>query len=101
MDQHAPERVTLEAGRRVAADPVCGMTATPGKAVPQAEFGGRPYFFCSAKCREKFLADPGKYLKVQTEPPDAAPGVIYTCPMHPQIRQDEPGNCPICGMALE
>ncbi|WP_420535025.1 heavy metal translocating P-type ATPase [Actinobacillus porcinus] len=64
---------------------------------------GRPYYFCSAKCQGKFAANPLQYL-VSTAPEDTAPepaGTIYTCPMHPEIRQDRPGNCPLCGMALE
>ena len=66
------------------------------------ELEGRQYYFCSAGCKTKFHADPVKYLKpspVQQE--EAPPGTIYTCPMHPQIRQSGPGSCPICGMALE
>jgi len=64
---------------------------------------GRPYYFCSAKCQSKFAANPLQYL-VSTAPEDTAPktpGTIYTCPMHPEVRQIGPGNCPICGMALE
>ncbi|WGE54019.1 heavy metal translocating P-type ATPase [Actinobacillus equuli subsp. haemolyticus] len=64
---------------------------------------GRPYYFCSAKCQGKFAANPLQYL-VSTAPEDTAPepaGTIYTCPMHPEIRQDRPSNCPLCGMALE
>src|SRR6202041_2608134 len=55
---------------------------------------------CSARCRERFEAEPEKFLK-PTQPEAAPPGTIYTCPMHPQIRQVGPGSCPICGMALE
>src|SRR6202041_1365755 len=55
---------------------------------------------CSARCRERFEAEPEKFLK-PTQPEAAAAGTIYTCPMHPQIRQIGPGNCPICGMTLE
>ncbi|WQE04954.1 heavy metal translocating P-type ATPase [Moraxella canis] len=64
---------------------------------------GRPYYFCSAKCQGKFAANPLQYL-VSTAPEDTAPepaGTIYTCPMHPEVQQDHPGNCPLCGMALE
>ncbi len=84
-------------------DPVCGMTVDPATSKHQAEHAGRPYFFCSAGCRTKFVADPDRYIGgapgAQTAP--AAEGAIYTCPMHPQIRQVGPGSCPICGMALE
>jgi Cu+-exporting ATPase len=62
------------------------------------------FFFCSAGCREKFAADPARFLAapMQAPAPNSVPsGAIYTCPMHPEIRQDHPGSCPICGMALE
>jgi Cu+-exporting ATPase len=84
-------------------DPVCGMVVDKASAKHRAAYDGVAYYFCSAGCREKFLADPGKYLKsAQPEPaPPMRPGTLYTCPMHPQIRQAGPGFCPICGMALE
>ncbi len=83
-------------------DPVCGMTVT-AESQHRHEHDGRAYFFCSEKCRVKFAADPPKYLAPR---PVAAPALaqattIYTCPMHPEIRQDHPGACPKCGMALE
>jgi Cu+-exporting ATPase len=86
-----------------ALDPVCGMTVDPGKTVHHAEHAGRAYHFCSAGCRTKFQADPGRYLTPRADEPQPAeaPGAIYTCPMHPEIRQVGPGSCPICGMALE
>jgi Cu+-exporting ATPase len=83
-----------------ATDPVCGMKVDPHTAKHRAEHHGHTFYFCSAKCREKFVADPEKYLS----PQEAAPvpeGAEYTCPMHPEIRQIGPGACPICGMALE
>ncbi len=81
-------------------DPVCGMTVDPAKAVHHAEHAGHPYHFCSAGCRTKFIANPEQYLDARK--PVAAPaGAIWTCPMHPEVRQDHPGSCPICGMALE
>lgn len=101
MEQYVPKSANNESGARTVTDPVCGMQVRPGKNMPQAEFGRRPYYFCSANCREKFLVNPAKYLKTPVEPPAAAPGVIYTCPMHPEVRQIGPGSCPICGMALE
>ena len=85
-----------------AEDPVCGMKVDTRTAKHRDELEGRQYYFCSAGCKTKFHADPVKYLKpspVQQE--EAPPGTIYTCPMHPQIRQSGPGSCPICGMALE
>ncbi len=85
-------------------DPVCGMKVDPATAKQKTEHAGTTYYFCSAGCREKFVADPARYLKPEpaAPPPKPAPtGTIYTCPMHPQIRQVGPGNCPICGMTLE
>ncbi|WP_332687589.1 heavy metal translocating P-type ATPase [Devosia sp.] len=83
-------------------DPVCGMSVDPATAKFRAEHAGKTYYFCSAKCHDKFVADPAAYLtKAEVPAAVAAPGTIYTCPMHPQIRQDHPGNCPICGMTLE
>ncbi len=90
-------------------DPVCGMTVTadPKKAL---DYEGKTYYFCNPKCAAKFSADPRRYLhKHDTAPPPTVPtaskanstNVIYTCPMHPEVRQVGPGNCPICGMALE
>jgi Cu+-exporting ATPase len=61
---------------------------------------GRDWYFCSAGCRTKFIENPSRFLAPQ-EPVDALPGTIWTCPMHPEVRQDHPGACPICGMALE
>ncbi len=84
-------------------DPVCGMTVKPDS--PHvATHEGREFRFCSAKCHDKFVADPARYLQ---PPPPApvetavAPDTEYTCPMHPEIRQIGPGTCPKCGMALE
>ena len=82
-----------------AIDPVCGMTVYPSTAKHKAEHRGHTYYFCSAGCRTKFVATPEKYLDKVEEPVIA--GAIYTCPMHPEIRQEGPGSCPICGMALE
>ena len=84
-----------------ALDPVCGMTVDPATAKNRHTHRGTTYFFCSARCREKFAAEPTKYFDHRAAPPPAAEGTIYTCPMHPEIRQVGPGSCPICGMALE
>jgi Cu+-exporting ATPase len=84
-----------------AKDPVCGMTVDPQKTPHRSSHAGTDYFFCSAGCRAKFEADPGRYLGVAPPQPAAPAGTIYTCPMHPEIRQVGPGSCPICGMALE
>jgi P-type Cu+ transporter len=83
-------------------DPVCGMMVDPATAKYRADHEGLTYYFCSAGCQAKFTADPAKYLTPSEPTPKPAPtGIIYSCPMHPQIRQIGPGNCPICGMALE
>jgi len=82
-------------------DPVCGMTVDPAATPHHAEHDGQDYHFCSAGCRAKFVASPESYLGGARPEPEAAPGTIWTCPMHPQIRRDGPGTCPICGMALE
>ena len=86
-----------------AIDPVCGMQVDPETTLHHATHAGRDYHFCSARCRERFAADPAKYLSPASAAPaiPAPAGTIYTCPMHPQIRQEGPGTCPICGMALE
>ncbi|MGE0580719.1 MAG: heavy metal translocating P-type ATPase [Steroidobacteraceae bacterium] len=77
------------------------MKVDPGKTPHHATHGGVDYHFCAARCRERFLADPAKYLAPRPDAAPAAPGAIYTCPMHPEVRQEGPGNCPYCGMALE
>jgi heavy metal translocating P-type ATPase len=91
-------------------DPVCGMTVDPHLAKHSAEHAGHSYYFCSAGCRTKFVAEPLNYLKPLNQPVASShvaqsaqvpEGTIYTCPMHPHIRQLGPGSCPICGMALE
>ena len=82
-------------------DPVCGMTVTV-ESPHHHQHHGHTHYFCSARCREKFAANPGQYLNPEVKTEVAAPpGAIYTCPMHPEIRQDHPGDCPKCGMALE
>ena len=99
---HAHQHMPMTADAKVK-DPVCGMTVDPAKSAHSAEFAGTTYHFCSAGCREKFIAEPARYAKPTPEPQRAAvpEGTIYTCPMHPEIRQAGPGNCPICGMTLE
>ena len=79
------------------------MTVDPATTPHRHVHRGETYFFCSGGCRTKFAADPGKYLDPAAREP-AAPmpaGTIFTCPMHPEVRQEGPGSCPICGMALE
>ena len=84
-----------------ARDPVCGMTVDIATAKYRHVQGGTEYFFCNPRCLDKFRSNPGHYLTPEPEAAPAQEGVIYTCPMHPEIRQDHPGNCPKCGMALE
>jgi Cu+-exporting ATPase len=87
-----------------ARDPVCGMSVDPATAKHRTDHAGETHYFCSAGCRTKFDADPARYLTPEgnkPKAPEAPPGAIYTCPMHPEIRQEGPGACPICGMALE
>ena len=112
-DQHANQGHTMaghssghtpgDAAELMATDPVCGMKVDPQTSKHRAEHGGVLFHFCSASCRSKFVADPARFLmpKASTSPLPVTEGTIYTCPMHPQIRQVGPGSCPICGMALE
>jgi P-type Cu+ transporter len=85
-------------------DPVCGMKVDPHRTKHRADYRGRTYYFCSEGCRKKFTATPEHYLGAGLNEPAPTPvpeGTLYTCPMHPEIRQIGPGSCPICGMALE
>jgi Cu+-exporting ATPase len=103
---------------RTSRDPVCGMTVIPSRAAAKVDHNGHEYFFCSKGCAEKFQGDPARYLNSAIQessdrplvqlhaPPGKQPssttgGTIYTCPMHPEVRQSAPGSCPKCGMALE
>ena len=86
-------------------DPVCGMQVDPADA-GHAEHAGRTYYFCSSSCLSRFKADPAWFTAAAAIPPHqpaatSAEAVVYTCPMHPQIVRYAPGNCPLCGMALE
>src|SRR5262245_44038078 len=85
-------------------DPVCGMIVDPATAPASSVHEGRTYYFCCPSCRQRFEADPGRYLAGRpAAPPAEAPAAraVYTCPMDPEVRQDHPGPCPKCGMALE
>jgi Cu+-exporting ATPase len=82
-------------------DPVCGMSVDPATSQHRFDYRGATFHFCSAGCRTKFVADPQSYLDKAKRKATAPEGTIYTCPMHPQIRTEGPGSCPICGMALE
>ena len=112
MDPHATHHSSPPTTVR---DPVCGMSVDPQKTQHHHEHGGQVYHFCSAGCLQKFRENPEQFLKqpatdhsahgthAPSEPrPTAAPQeTLYTCPMHPEIRQNRPGSCPKCGMALE
>jgi Cu+-exporting ATPase len=93
---------SVHAGATVT-DPVCGMQVDLATSLLTADHKGTTYHFCSTRCQERFIAEPARYLSSEPLTPDAPGplGIIYTCPMHPQIRQEGPGACPICGMALE
>jgi Cu+-exporting ATPase len=90
-----------------ASDPVCGMAVTIAGAGHTHTHAGATHYFCSARCKERFIADPARYLEAAaggaaaSGARSAPPGTLYTCPMHPEIVQEGPGTCPICGMALE
>ncbi len=101
-----------EAHGQLVQDPVCGMQVDPQTTQHRHALGETTYHFCSARCLDKFKADPDRYLNPPaTDPavtnpamgslPESAQGSVWTCPMHPQIRRNGPGSCPICGMALE
>ncbi|MDF0676119.1 MAG: heavy metal translocating P-type ATPase [Nitrospira sp.] len=88
-------------------DPVCGMTIQPDAAAGSYEYRGKKYYFCAARCLEKFRADPEYYLspperRVPKLAPISASGAVkYVCPMDPEVLENKPGACPVCGMALE
>ncbi len=86
-----------------AIDPVCGMSVATDGAKHVSTHEGAEHYFCSSRCHDKFLTDPELYLSGAhlNAVEDVPEGAIYTCPMHPEIRQPGPGSCPICGMALE
>ena len=101
-DPSCPAATGGDADGGKAKDPVCGMTVDPTKTPHRAEYEGRSVSFCSAGCRTRFMADTDRYAEGAVAPAAATPaGTVYTCPMHPEIRQVGPGACPICGMALE
>ena len=102
-DDHPPEGAEVAPSLK---DPVCGMAVTEQSA-HRLVHDGRPYYFCSAGCQSKFATNPLRYVQspdaapASTAPAPSTPAAIYTCPMHPEIRQDHPGSCPKCGMTLE
>src|SRR4051812_32473633 len=81
-------------------DPVCGMAVDPATPL-RTDYDGQTYYFCARSCLDRFRAEPQRYLEPKTQAAPADSDAIYTCPMHPEVRQQGPGACPICGMALE
>ncbi|HYJ87533.1 MAG TPA: heavy metal translocating P-type ATPase [Pyrinomonadaceae bacterium] len=118
MDKPLPEN-QVNGGTSASIDPVCGMTVDPKSAAGSHEYKGTVYYFCSTHCVQKFREDPERFLNKSAGPvmmqpigigrtkskqvvqPAENTGSIYTCPMHPEVRQNKPGSCPKCGMALE
>jgi Cu+-exporting ATPase len=100
---HASGSCPLTGEAATVTDPVCGMKVNPATSKDRVEHERTTFHFCSAGCRTKFEADPVKYLAPEALKVSAPvkSGTTYTCPMHPEIRQQTPGSCPICGMALE
>jgi Cu+-exporting ATPase len=99
-EHSSPSPWSGEGGDACLTDPVCGMMVDPATSRHRFEHASNTFHFCCAGCRDKFAADPERFLAPKVQPP-ATPGSVYTCPMHPEIRQTGPGSCPICGMALE
>src|SRR5581483_3651460 len=90
-------------------DPVCGMTVDPARAAGSSVYEGQTIYFCNPHCKVRFDKDPKSFMKKEPATPEPAaarpaktmPGAVYVCPMHPEVRQNGPGSCPKCGMALE
>ncbi|PWR02352.1 heavy metal translocating P-type ATPase [Meridianimarinicoccus roseus] len=104
MSEHAHHHHDAPAsGAKTATDPVCGMQVEMREDARSREYGGETFWFCSKGCQTEFDADPYFYASgnAETTEQKARPGTQWTCPMHPEIVRDEPGSCPICGMALE
>ena len=119
VEKMDPKKQLDAAGSAAVIDPVCGMSVRPASAAGSFEYKGETYYFCSPHCLQKFRENPEQFLNKPTEPTVSRPvGIshttneshvaspdtgrsIYTCPMHPEVRQDKPGSCPKCGMALE
>lgn len=98
---HSKEGEGPSASSAVRKDPVCGMTVNPESAKGHLHFQDEDFYFCSLGCKAKFEKDPASYSLPKKPAPAPKTDVVYTCPMHPEVRQVGPGSCPICGMALE
>ena len=101
MEDHSGHGETTAPAKDHVIDPVCGMMVDIHAGKPTYEDEGHTYYFCSEGCRIKFAKEPERFLDKKGEPEPLPQGTLYTCPMHPQIVQEGPGHCPICGMALE
>ncbi len=99
MNEHS-HPANAPASEEALQDPVCGMSVTR-ESRHHHQYAGEDFYFCSAGCKDKFAAAPDKYLSDEDDQEDADPRAWYTCPMHPEVRQQGPGTCPKCGMALE
>jgi Cu+-exporting ATPase len=82
-------------------DPVCKMKVLPQTAAGHYDYQGKTYYFCATRCLERFRANPEQFLGARPKPVETKSSITYTCPMHPEVRQQGPGSCPKCGMALE
>jgi Cu+-exporting ATPase len=98
---HRHGQATVSVDTMTAKDPVCAMAVRLGAGKPSREHSGETYHFCSQKCHDKFAANPEHFLSGGHKQESLPKGTKYTCPMHPEIVRDGPGDCPICGMALE
>ena len=103
-DTHREHDAAPSAARTVV-DPVCGMTIDPSAAAGSLDYEGERYYFCNPTCLQRFEADPEEFLTRKALPDrteaSLPSGTAYVCPMDPEVRQDKPGPCPKCGMALE
>jgi Cu+-exporting ATPase len=102
--QADPKRFLAEPSTEAPAkskDPVCGMEVDLKSAKHTLQYDGQTYGFCCEHCLHKFQADPKRFLEEKSPEPSSKSQGRYTCPMHPEVRQDKPGACPKCGMGLE
>ena len=115
MEKKKPTLLKMAPAPQLVTDPVCGMHIDPATAAGHFDYQGTRYYFCNPSCRTRFEADPERYLRAAAtgshaghadpHPPDSTAAhpkaAAYVCPMDPEVRQDHPGACPKCGMALE
>jgi Cu+-exporting ATPase len=101
LDRKDESTMSEEHESHTVKDPVCGMSVDPDETRHRATHQDETWYFCCSRCKERFEAEPDEYLGEPREPEEASPDAIYICPMHPEVRQQGPGDCPVCGMALE